>query len=197
MKYSPEPPACFSNFVPPCRKKEKAGNNRSPVLNDSRVLSRRQFDFSPTHLPTPVSFSRPLLPTLYSRVCLLRANRRRHHPRFYRKVFAVSVGRTGHPSWRVERERSARNVNTNIMIYRRNIEQRGRDGRVGGGLKGRKVLVRCSSPAKRVAKRRRKRRIRKKKKKKVESRGEYRHTYAIVRSHSNRVSEVVLDPHGG
>ena len=168
MKYSCEPPACFSNFVLPCRKKEKAGNNRSPVLNDSRVLSRHQFDFSPlSYLPpfpsrAPSISSLPPSCSLYSRVCLLSANHR--HPRFYRKVFAVSVGRTGHPSWRVERERSARNVNTNIMIYRRNIGQIEREREGGGGdSKGRKggCVGSVFQSSQGVAKHRRKRRMKK------------------------------------
>ena len=55
--------ACFSNFVLLCRKKEKAGNNRSPVLNDSRVLSRHQFHFPPP-LRYPLFFRPGCLPPL-------------------------------------------------------------------------------------------------------------------------------------
>lgn len=63
------------------RKKGKllSRNNRSPLLNDSRVLSRGQF----------------LQPTLFLPSRLLTSRETTRHPRSYRKVFAVLGGSDG------------------------------------------------------------------------------------------------------
>lgn len=116
-------------FVLEKKKRRKKGkllsrNNRSPLLNDSRVLSRGQF----------------LQPTLFLPSRLLTSRETTRHPRSYRKVFAVLGGSDGSSivaGWSVGNvERSARNVNTNITIYRRSIEKGDSQGVFQGEEKG-------------------------------------------------------------